>query len=276
MVRKSGIIIIGGDKRQSYLYDILKSRGFDCLYENSGGQEALEKLKDCKYAILPIPVSRDGKYIYSSNSDFKLEATAVIDTLTVEQVVFGGSFGENLSCALDKKNVLYIDMNKNEDFLTYNAYLTAQGALCLLLNSTDRLITGKKVLITGFGRVAKALASALKGLNTDVYVCARNNNQLTEAGCMGYKTFELKSLGSVIYLFDYVFNTVPEKLFTENDISHLGDDSIYFELASKPFGANKDDFLKLNKQHKAADALPGRYLSFSAGERIAAFIEKLI
>ena len=134
----------------------------------------------------------------------------------------------------------------------------------------------KKVLITGFGRVAEALALNLRAVGTDVYIIARNPKQLLKARCLGFKTVNFSALGGIVCMFDYIFNTVPHRVFSESDVFRIRDDALYFELASKPYGADRYDFEKHKRKYIPGNALPGRFVPLSAAEIMADFIENTL
>lgn len=273
---KKNILIVGGDLRQKHLEDILTEKGYICKRENTDADNAYSELTEAPAVILPVPVSSDGKHIYSDNPSFNLDISDFLNCIKPEQLVLGGMIKGEIKEIFERNNVVYKDVCRFEHFTKYNAFLTVQGAVKLLLDTSDRLISGKKVLITGFGRIGKALAQTLKSMNMDVFVAARSKEQLTESVCTGYKAIHLKDLSSVIYLFDYIFNTVPENIFTESDVSHIRPDSIYFELASKPYGAEKTYFLKENKRYVFGGGLPGKYVARSAAEIIAEFVVNML
>ena len=226
------ILIVGGDKRQRLLCDMLKEKGYNCCYENSDVGCVTEQLYSSRLIILPVPVSGNGEYVYSDNADFRLKLKELLGEIRSDQLVLGGGFRRDAVDIFHDNQVIFRDMLRFEHFVRYNAYLTAQGAVRLLLESTDRLVTGQKILITGFGRVASALAEAVKGLKADVFIAARSPEQLTQAECLGYRALDIKNAGRLIYLFDYIFNTVPENIFSERDVSHIKDESIYFAVNS--------------------------------------------
>ncbi len=270
------ILIVGGDSRQKLLNEMLRQKGYSSKNENGESSAAFDYLAEASVVIFPVPVTSDGMNIYSCNPDFKLDLMEFLNRISSEQLVFGGMFNEDIKRILKNRNIKYYDFNSFEHFTVYNAFLTAQGALKLLLDNTNSLVTEKKVLITGFGRIGKALANLLKGLNPEVYVAARSENQLTQAECFGFKTTHLKNVSAEIYLFDFIFNTVPDNIFSESDISHINPDCIYFELASKPFGAKKELFESAGKQYVFGGGLPGKFVSYSAAEKIGELVENLI
>ena len=270
------ILIVGGDKRMQMLGAILTVRGHYCIRENKDCNIALSLIDKAKVVVLPLPVTKDGVNIFSDNIDFKLSLKDVFPALKPGQLVVSGGIGAKFSEKSESNGVRFFNLSDCEAFTVYNAYLTAQGALRLLLDNTQSYINGKIVLITGFGRVAKALCSVLKGLNMRICVAARNNVQLCEAKCLGYNALDINEISEEIYLFDYIFNTVPHQIFSRQIIKGIKKECIYFELASRPFGASEDDFTAENKKYILASALPGKYTAYSAAEKIADYVEKLI
>lgn len=270
------ILIIGGDKRQDKLFSILKEKEYICLRENTDSVKALSEVKKHSIVILPIPLTSDGEYIYSNSPDFTLSVSDLLSAVQKESTVIAGAMSEKICDTLKEKEVIFYDICDSDCFTVYNAFLTSQGALKLLLNNTESLVTGKKVLVTGFGRVAEALALTLKGIGTDVFILARNPNQLLKARCLGYKTVNISAKSGVLCMFDFIFNTVPSRILSESDVFRLRDDTVYFELASKPFGADKKDFSAHGKKYIHGGGLPGKFVSDSASEIIADFIENTI
>ncbi len=261
----NNIIIIGGDKRQSELNKILSAGGLNSRHINSSDAEI--KIKTGDIIILPVPLSKDKENIYSSDSGFNIKIKDVLNKTDETNVIFAGGFSDAVKAYLEEKNIEYSDYLDSEETVLYNAYLTGLGAVRLVLNKICEDITDKKVLVTGFGRVAEFSAQALKRIGCDVYVTARNRLQLLRAGCIGYKTIDFKKRGSFLYLFDYIFNTVPENIFSQKDVAHIK--GKYIELASAPYGAKKELFINRENDYIDGGALPGRYLSHSAAEKLA-------
>ncbi len=270
------ILIIGGDKRQDKLFGILKDKTYNCLRENINYVKALSEVNKNNILALPIPLTADSEYIYSNNPDFRLSVSGLLSAVTDKNTVIAGGLSEIIRNQLNEKGVKFYDMFASEYFTEYNAFLTSQGALKLLLDNTESLVTGKKVLITGFGRVAEALAHTLKGIGTDVFILARNPRQLLKAGCLGFKTVDISAKSSVLCMFDFIFNTVPFRIISESDVFRIRDDTVYFELASKPFGADKNDFNMHGKKYVHGGGLPGKFVSDSAARIMADFIENTI
>ena len=123
-----------------------------------------------------------------------------------------------------------------------------------------------------FVTIRHTLAKKLNSNGIEVFITARNKRKLSLAGIYGYKTIGLSSIKSCIYLFDYVFGTVPANILDVSDIYNLKDDCTYMELASYPFTAKEEDFRLFNKKYINGSALPGRYLPLASGKLLADFI----
>ncbi len=264
------ILVIGGDKRQKVMAETLRSEGICTDFLLSS--DDLKKAALYSYIILPVPVSKDSVNIFSAEKGFNLPLDSLIEHLSASHTVFGGGFSPKMKKSLEDKGVNFYDFLEDENFVIGNAHLTAQGSLRLLLESTENYIVGSKALIIGFGRVASALSLTLKAVGIDVYIAARSSRQLQLAKCLGYKTVRLSNLGGFIYYFDYIFGTVPSKVLYSDDINLMRDDCIYFELASAPFGADKEDFIKHGKGYVFGGALPGKYLPAASGRLLCDYI----
>lgn len=275
-MNKESVIILGGDKRQRYIKEILTEKDYICEYENQSADNIEEKLPNFRYVVLPVPSSKDKKHIYSENKTFVLSFDRLCEVLTDRHTLLSAGLDKRMIDLLKEKNIPFYDLNNDEDFLVYNAFLTAQGTLKLLLDNTEKHLNGRKVLITGFGRISKSLATLLKNLNLSITVCLRKDNQQNLAECMGFNTIRYNSLADILPNTDFIFNTVPERIFNVRHIEKMKSDSVYFELASAPFGVDRELFSNTKTKFVDSGALPGRFIPYSAGEKIAKFIENFI
>ncbi len=262
------ILIIGGDRRQKFLKGYFTEKGFFCRHINSQTENTNhDRIGQYDTVMLPIPVTKDGEHIYSYNDILLLSLETVAENIRKGQKVIGGNFPKELLDKLKTKGAQVLDLCENEEFLVYNAFLTSQGALRLLFDNTDEFIVGKKILIAGFGRIGKALASQLDALGAEVYVSARKRFDIQQCTCLGYKTLSFDAVRDCLHFFDFIFNTVPFRIFSQEDIRFFT--GKYFELASKPYGAEKSDFF--NGAYIDASGLPGKYTAVSAAEKIGEF-----
>lgn len=250
---KNTIAIISFNNVQNELYNILAKKGFDCEKISLSNSELMKNhLKDYKTVFLPFP-SKKENFCINNN-----EIISFKECFTKGQLIVGGLFDEDITRELKEGGIDYLDYFTSEAYMIKNAYITTQGVLRLLFENTNDYIGGKNALITGFGRIGKSLAYKLKELGTKVFVAVRSDVQAADASASGFDVFKLSQLKSVLFYFDFIFNTVPYMIFDERDISRLKEESVYFEIASKPFGADENLFREYQRKYVCASALPGK------------------
>ena len=260
-------MIIGGDKRQIYLKNILADKGCSAFHiAYPADISELYNIGEYSDIILPIPVSKDGFTIYS-NSGLDLTFDTLYGEIKTYQRVYGGGIKHDCSG-------FAVDFTEDKTFKLVNAYYTAQGTLRLLLENTEGYIIGRKPLIIGFGDVARTLARMLSNLGLSVTVAMRNTNQMVLADTLGYEVIHLSEIVDYLGRYDYIFGTVPANILTEKCIAAIKNESVYFELASAPFTAEKSHFEKYGKKYVFGGGLPGRFLPFASAELIADFVLK--
>ena len=265
------IVILGGDNRQRHLAEMLKNEFKEVNNINSGDEEcALSEISKADILILPIPVSKVKDLIYTDNSEFAISKKKVLQKIRRDTVIFGGGFTTEDKDFFEDAGYEYHDMLLNESFLLENAYLTAEGAIRLLLENTEETLFNKKVLITGYGRIAEILSEMLLKFKLYVTVTARNEVQLKVAEKKGYHTIDLKKLKSVKD-FDFIFNTVPSRIFG-GDMLLTDRKCTYFELASAPFGVDKNELISTGISFVQGASLPGRFFTVTSAKLIAEYI----
>lgn len=167
------------------------------------------------------------------------------------------------------------DYTKNEAFAHQNAFLTAEGAISLAIENSNNTLINSKILIIGFGRIAKALCHLLKPFSNSIIVCARNETAREKAKLYGNNTIcfeELKDKND----YDFVFNTVPHPVLNKYELLSLKDDAIIIDLASFPGGVDMHFAKSLNKNVFVARGLPAKYSPKSAGEVVAKTVISMI
>ncbi len=224
------------DERMSFAGEYLQSKGYIMV----------DNVDEADFVLLPIPAkdymfeNLDGKIIFYGAGDFR-----------------------------------GFDYNKLEAFLLENAYLTSEGAIALLKESSEASIYNSEILITGYGRIARALHKALSSMGAKVTVCCRSDKDKTEAHFNGASVTgfeELKGKNN----FDFIFNTVPHLVFTKAELDSLKENALLIDLASFPGGVDtlycKSKSINLISGKK----LPSRYSKKSAGTLIGKTVEKII
>lgn len=177
------------------------------------------------------------------------ELIEILSKINKETVVLCGD-----NKKIDKLfNGKIIDYSKG-DFVIKNAYLTAEAAVSFLHSITKDTVRGKKVFISGYGRIGKELSKILKALGSRVFVYARRKETRSEISDDG---MEYSPLEGCIEC-DIIINTVPCVIYPIALINRIPKKALIVELASQPYGFENMERVIL------ASALPGKILPVGA------------
>lgn len=156
---------------------------------------------------------------------------------------------------------------QHEPFIWKNAELTALGLLAYFLNN-QIILKNKKIIVTGFGRVAKMIAKLCALHGATVIITARSLVQLAEAAAYGYETLPLNHNNE--RESDFLVNTIPYKWLNENFAIYYR--SNILDVASKPGCVDGDiDSLQYDFLH----ALPAKYFPTEAANLLYEAVNEL-
>lgn len=193
------IALVPGDARQEHLGRLLASAGHGVTpYEPGGEADAW---------LFPLPTGNHPAL----------------------QGLKPGSLALTARAAGEHPKLRLRDYYQKEEVLLCNAAITAEGAIALAMERSERTLLGSRVLILGGGRIAQALAPRLRALGAEVTVYARRAEQRTLAACLGCRA--LDSLPEKPAGYHFLFNTVPAPLLPK-----AAEGALNIELASDPGG----------------------------------------
>ena len=269
--------VVGGDKRSALLSALLAKDGhrvYTFALEKAELPAEIPKahcLQGCVYGadcvVLPVP-AENGRMLNSPLSEERLSMEELISALWPGQVLCGGKFSDD-SCIMAGAEGLHLeDLMCRQDFVTGNAAVTAEGAISLLMQSTEKALLGSSVLICGWGRIAKLLALRLKALGAEVCVAARRGGSRAMAELLGMESCSIKNLPGRIGSFDFVVNTVPARILGEETLCCAAEGALIMELASAPGGFDRKLAENIGLEVLYAPGLPGKYAAFTAAELI--------
>ena len=260
---------VGGDLRQMTTLGCFKKDGHQVkIYGYDGAAESVpdfEELKDCDLIVFPLPTC-NGDYIFAPMYSKKIHIND-IDLAGTKHIFYAGG-NEQFNEKIINSGALCVNYLNDEELAQKNAIPTAEGTADIIINETAQTIFSSKILITGFGRVAKAVAKVLKGFGADITIAARRREALAEAFCEGYKTEFISNVGNVISDYNVVINTIPAMVICASVLCNVCDDTLIIDLASKPGGVDFDSAKKLNKRVIWALSLPGKVAPITSGEII--------
>lgn len=274
MVLKNAFGVLGGDRRQIYLARSIASDGYpvyiSCLGEGeeTSGLRTLslrEISETCGIILLPLPVTRDGQSLNAPFCEERVELNDSFASLFLEKDVYGGMMEKLYASSEVWGSVRSFDYYAREELMVGNAFLTAEGAVGLAIQAYEGALNGSSCLVTGFGRIGKALCVALKGLGAKVDCCARKASDLTAIRAIGCEPLQYRQVARA---YDMVFNTVPAKVLTAPILSRQRKDTMLVELASQPGGIDLEAAQRLGLRVINAPSVPGRMSPKTSGELI--------
>ena len=258
------ISIIGGDLRMIKLAQMLEQDGNEVI---TYGMEKAEftnvkKVEDIKEVISisdiiisAIPFSKDGVTINAPYSD----KTINIEELAInkeEKMFIAGSINENVYGQLSKSYKSVIDIMKREELIILNTIATAEGAVKIAIESTEKILQGSNVLILGFGRVGKVVANKFSKMDCNITCAARKAADLAWIQANGYKKMNINEIDESINNFDIIINTVPKVIVNRNILEMMKKDVLIIDLASNPGGIDRIAAQQFNINLNWALALP--------------------
>ena len=295
MESKIKIALLGGDLRQYAAAVGLARMGWNVrLWGMEKAVLTDENIKVCNSIqeatedafgiVLPLPVSTDGATLNCplGASVQSTYLTDLLDWLIPGTLVIGGKFPEAFLKVECERGIRCVDYYRSEVFQMENAYLTAEAAIGIAMNHLDVAIKGSSFAITGFGRIAKHLASLLKKLGADITVIARKPEDLALAQSFGCHTISLYSKGNhggiplLLRGFDVIYNTVPSWLFDRTFLENVDPHTFLIDLASSPGGVDVCVAKELGSNVVWATSLPGKYAPRSAGTLISTCVKEIL
>ncbi len=261
-------IIIGGDERSVELCRVLEREGhgvFPMALDSALPTFGPPDFEGADCIVLPLPAERGG-FLNAPLSGGNYRLSELLERLPRGKRVFAGMASASLGHFCRERGLELRDYYEREELQLRNAVLTAEGALGLLLGADGGGLCSRRILIAGFGRIARALAPRLLAMGARVTVAARSPAQRVWAESMGCEAlgFGEAAAGGK---FDFVLNTVPATVFGKEEIAAFGDAKL-IELASPPYGFDFAGAEALGKEIALASGLPSRCAPVAAAEAI--------
>ncbi len=269
--------VIGGDLRCAYLAGLLAADGYKVIASGFDGADLPPCVTGCtnpsqaaalaEFIILPMPVTADGNLLNAPFSRSRITLDEVLAAMKPSQKLVGGAVSDEVRQEVAARGLRIVDYLHRDELAVYNAVPTAEGAIQLAMEELPITIHGARCLVTGYGRIAQALARRLGGLGADVTVAARQFADIARAESQGHTGIEIVHLDDAGD-FDVIFNTVPALIFDRSRLEKLEKTTLLIDLASRPGGVDFNVAAELQIKTIWALSLPGRVAPKSAGRII--------
>ncbi len=269
---RPAISILGGDLRQVYLARLLSEDGWMVTtwgLEKGGGDGGapLDQALEGDILLLPMPVCRNGM-LHLPLTDTELEAERLWARLRYDQLLLGGMTGDLSRRLMADYGLTLLDYYDREETQVANAVPTAEGALQLAMESTDRTLHGSRCLIIGYGRIGRLLADRLLALGAEVTVSARKYGDLAWIEAWGCRSVQTGALTGQLDRFDLIFNTAPALILDGTRLRETREDCVIIDLASAPGGVDLEAAKRLSRRAIPAPGLPGKVAPRTAAAAI--------
>lgn len=267
-------LIIGGDSRQLYMADYLEKLGLNVkIYGLPNKTRACcaslpDEAEKAQNIILPLPVSKDGKYLYSI-VPMKETVEEIVSYFTAKHSVFAGMLSKPMEAKLSKNGSRVYDYFKREEVTVMNAVPTVQGILKAMIDNIEYTINSSNCAVFGYGRIAGVTADVLSSIGANVTVCARKYADLARAKTKGFEACLIKDFNKIAHNFDMIINTVPSVIIKREILENLRTDCLIIDVASAPYGTDFAVASDLGINAILCSSLPGKVAPKTAGEIIA-------
>ncbi len=266
------ILIAGGDMRQVRLAEMLGKKGYDVHIAGFDKLDSAVEFPDSTdWVFLPVPYKSPDGDIKAPFSTEKFQLADIAARYPASAYLLGGMDAAAQELLAGRH---VIDLLKDEAFLVYNALLTAQGAVCAFLKDSETALCGARCVVTGYGRIAKLLCGLLKAHAAKVTAVARKYSDLEVIRAEGMTALHMTSLAQALRHADVVFNTVPERIFGEEELKSIPEAARVIELASPPYGLDLPRAKELGLNVRIEAGLPGRYFPVSAASAMLCVFER--
>ena len=292
MAENIKIGILGGDRRQLVMAECLASTfecaiwGFDKIHGTADERylrgavrcadwESAVKCSDA--VILPLPSSTDGKMLNCPLLGECVNRTAVplmdiCEKMPIGSLLLGGMLPSIVKSYAAEHGIVTYDYYNSEELQIKNSVPTAEGAIAECILRMPMTVAGMRVVVAGYGRCGRTLATRLKLLGAEVFVVARSVKDLSWASVDGCIPIPLSEYREYPVNADVVFNTIPIRIFDNELLGLLSKDTVIFELATGNAGVDMELAEEMHIKVVPLPSLPGTTSPRRAGEIICSVI----
>lgn len=238
-MEKRILLTAGGDKRMKYageylsdIYNVYKAEEYD------GKADAV---------LLPA---------VGADKMSESQLASILESLKHGGTVLSGAEKGFIREYCRGRDIRYANYMELPELALANAVLTAEAAIKLAIEETEAAVWRSRVFVAGFGRIGAALTQRLLGLGARVTAGARKEYDRMRIKAAGAEPSELPAKADLLSQTDIIFNTVPAEIFGREQLSGVGRDCVYIELASSPGGIAAEDIPLSGCRIVSASGLP--------------------
>ena len=281
MLHHKQIAIIGGDQRYVHMIERLAHNraqlfvvGFtDTSFSHASIQKcSLDNVPFHSLDAITLPVhGMDESFSvhqYFPPGNITLTKELLMQTPATCKI-FSGTANNHLRQLCKKLKREIIVLYEIDSIAILNAKPTAEATLQLAMQHTIKTIHESHILITGFGKVAQAIAQLFQAVGAHVHIAARRQTDMATAKIRSFTPISFEQLNDALPKIDICINTVPHLIFTADVLDYMHQTTLLIDIASAPGGTDFTAAKSKGVQTIHALGLPGKTAPLTAGEIIA-------
>lgn len=234
------ILVLGGDKRNDYLANMLEQAGYQVKKQELFNEQSVKNMIH----------------------EFDL--------------VVGGNINSDIVEEANRNHILVFDFMKVDQIAIKNAVATGEGAIAQAILQSEVTIHHSNCLVLGYGRCGKVLASQLLSLGANVTVSVRRKEQFGEIEFMGFTPDSIFNLTEKVSKYHYIFNTIPALVLTDDCIDQLSQKCVIVDIASSPGGTDFKQCEERGIKAILSLGIPGKYAPYTTAEILFDYVEHLL
>lgn len=243
------IFIAGDDARMNLLRNEAQARG-----------HTLTDAAGCDIAALQLPDSNQTAQALSNITGYNRRAAV-------------GRLSPDAARGLEEKGWRLIRPQADACYTRLNALLSAEGAICCLMQKINFALRGARCCVIGYGRIGAELTRLLSAFGARVAVAARRAESREDAEAAGALAAKISALRDILPAQDCVINTVPARVLDENTLRALRQGAIVMDLAAPPYGLDFEAAARLRVNAHLESGIPARYAPLSAARLLMDYLE---
>ena len=258
-------LIVGGDRRMSWLARLLSERGKDAAawgLEPQPGVAAAGPgaLKYAENVVVNCPPRMPGR---------GMGLRELLDAVPAEARVFACGPGHP-----ELEDGRIVDLWADEALKVANARLTAEGAVASAMRASSRALQETHCLVVGWGRIGRALTELLVAMGSRVTVASRSEAGRNRAVERGAEAADTGAIVEALPGQGLIFNTAPALVLDDTALRRVDRDAMIIDLASAPYGVELHAAWSRGLRAWREPGLPGRYCPQSAALAILEAMER--
>lgn len=271
--------VIGGDKRQAYLAEILEKEGYEvvtyavnCVH-GSKVSSLKEALKAVAVIAAPVPFLK-GKEIFSKEKKEDLSLEKILEYAPEGCKLFAGGIPTSFLKKAEEKGIICVDYLKDCRTVMENTVAVAEGTLAEAMKRSDRNLYKSFCIVLGYGRCGSTLASYLKRMGSHVAVYEKEEALKARATLLSDEVIEREKFPLYLEQADYIFNTIPAMVLPKALLEYVPKKALILDLASAPGGVDFEAAKDKGIQAVLLPGLPGSYAPKSSAEILGKLIKR--